>query len=549
MAQPIEVVATEGQPGVVGVTVDPSAFELVPGAIAVVDPRSGVVLSANLALSGLLGLDRSEIVGRHWPEPLGGGVDDLVSLVERSAVATAQIDLRTGTGTGSRWWRQSVSGVDDRARGRLLIIEVDDRTDHHRRTLELERLAERDELTGVWNRRRFGRELRRGLDVANTYGIGVVLFDVDGFKSVNDVHGHAAGDAALVAVGASLERAAPEGSLVARLAGDEFAVLVVGASDEETKELCLALTQQARSVDVSGSALAVTLSAGWTVAQPGLDAEQRARDALIEADVSMYAAKARARSGNRRVLPSEARPLPTAWLDEQASPPTVTLNLWSQPVIAADGRRAVMHDVVLEPADVDQQSGTILLTLPSMVGLLHHIRRDYGRQLAVPDRYLVHLPGIPLGVGSAVAWIRRAADEVGLDPGSVVFALPEATIGAGGSPVLQVLAGLRHHGFGVAVSDFGAEMGSLGLLTKLRPDQIWLAPSLLADGVDGPVEASSSRVLVEAAVLAARRLGAQVGSAAGESMLNALIALGIDLALVPDDTGLRPLGGIEGEAS
>jgi diguanylate cyclase (GGDEF)-like protein len=99
------------------------------------------------------------------------------------------------------------------------------------RVAELERLLETDELTGLLNRRGFEAAARRTLAGATRYReTGVLaLIDLDGFKRVNDDHGHAAGDAALRLVGSILSENVRATDYAARLSGDEFAILWVRA--------------------------------------------------------------------------------------------------------------------------------------------------------------------------------------------------------------------------------------------------------------------------------------------------------------------------------
>ena len=93
---------------------------------------------------------------------------------------------------------------------------------------ELEARADFDPLLDILNRRGFDRELKRSLAYVKRYGTAAVLvfIDLDGFKTINDRHGHAAGDALLKAVVAGLKSHVRASDMVARLGGDEFAVLM-----------------------------------------------------------------------------------------------------------------------------------------------------------------------------------------------------------------------------------------------------------------------------------------------------------------------------------
>jgi diguanylate cyclase (GGDEF)-like protein len=107
-------------------------------------------------------------------------------------------------------------------------------TDQSRRINYLEHLAHSDELTGLHNRRAFLGELRLALANARRYGENgaLVFVDLDGFKDINDVHGHAAGDAVLKQVATMLRDLVRETDVVSRLGGDEFAILLTRTNSE-----------------------------------------------------------------------------------------------------------------------------------------------------------------------------------------------------------------------------------------------------------------------------------------------------------------------------
>src|SRR4030095_2227392 len=103
--------------------------------------------------------------------------------------------------------------------------------------------ADTDALTEVFNRRGFDRELRRTLAYIKRYWTraALIYIDLDGFKPVNDRHGHAAGDAILKAVAATLVRCVRASDTVARLGGDEFAVILWNLSEADAAAKVFAL--------------------------------------------------------------------------------------------------------------------------------------------------------------------------------------------------------------------------------------------------------------------------------------------------------------------
>jgi diguanylate cyclase (GGDEF)-like protein/PAS domain S-box-containing protein len=150
-------------------------------------------------------------------------------------------------------------------------------------TDRLEQAVHTDELTGMANRKAFFAQL----DVAE--GRGAVLYcDLDGFKLVNDNLGHAAGDAVLVQVGARLRQAVRTGDLVARIGGDEFAVLCAGATRAEADRLAGRIQEQfAEALVVGGRTVGVGISIGVAEAPDRLTT-----DTLEAADQALYQAKA-----------------------------------------------------------------------------------------------------------------------------------------------------------------------------------------------------------------------------------------------------------------
>ncbi len=156
---------------------------------------------------------------------------------------------------------------------------------------ELAARADVDPLTDILNRRGFERELKRSLAHAKRYGTSAALIylDLDGFKPINDRHGHAAGDAVLKAVAMVLARHVRASDVVARLGGDEFAVLLwhLTEADAQRKASLLEAAIDRTTATHAGVALAVQASAGTALLLP-LD---QPADVLERADRAMYERK------------------------------------------------------------------------------------------------------------------------------------------------------------------------------------------------------------------------------------------------------------------
>ncbi|HEY0596118.1 GGDEF domain-containing protein [Sphingopyxis sp.] len=159
------------------------------------------------------------------------------------------------------------------------------------RVEELERLADSDTLTPLPNRRYFVRALSRVLaHVARHDTPAVAMFvDLDGLKTINDRHGHGAGDAALIHVAALLRRHIRVTDVVARIGGDEFGLLLdqLDENDAERKARSLEQLIEKNPLELKGKTLPLTVSIGSTA----LRADDTTESALARADAKMYGTK------------------------------------------------------------------------------------------------------------------------------------------------------------------------------------------------------------------------------------------------------------------
>lgn len=207
---------------------------------------------------------------------------------------------------GSRFWGSCLiaplhtageAQQDERAYS-LIVRDVSDRREA---TEALRRSVSSDHLTGLTNRRAFFEaaqlELERWSRAPRP--LSIVLIDADHFKRVNDVHGHAAGDAVLRHLAAGLSANFRAVDVVARIGGEEFVALLPGATVAEAEAVALRMcrTIAAQPAVVDGQAIAYTVSAGVATMEAGVDGV----NALLQrADAAMYAAKAQGRNGVRR---------------------------------------------------------------------------------------------------------------------------------------------------------------------------------------------------------------------------------------------------------
>jgi diguanylate cyclase (GGDEF)-like protein/PAS domain S-box-containing protein len=264
-------------------------------AITMILGRDGRLRSASRGLTTLLGHDLETTIGR----PLA----DLVRAEERPAVCeelaaatTARCRsfeatfLPAAVGTPLPLNVTVTNLLDDRAVEGLVVTAVDisPLVDARER---LQHLATHDGLTGLPNRALFLDRLERALAQARRWSgtIGVIYCDVDGFKAVNDQHGHACGDAALAEVARRLVGAVRGSDTVARIGGDEFVVIVEEGGFEITPTIVERIEDAVCEPVVlpNGDTATLSISCGAVRA----DGTDEAGHLLAAADSAMYAVK------------------------------------------------------------------------------------------------------------------------------------------------------------------------------------------------------------------------------------------------------------------
>jgi len=209
---------------------------------------------------------------------------------EVSAYASAPADKTAFLGLTELDLTPAVQGAVQ-----TLLSEIDDLRGEVARLKaklsEAEELADRDPLTPVLNRRAFVRELGRIRTFSQRYGspASLVYFDLDGFKSVNDRFGHAAGDSALQAVAARLAGNIRESDIVGRMGGDEFAVILVQADKATAEAKALSLSRAIENSPIQFGDWSAPLHISFGVREITPDLEP---DTLIaEADAAMFVRK------------------------------------------------------------------------------------------------------------------------------------------------------------------------------------------------------------------------------------------------------------------
>ncbi len=266
---------------------------------------SKVMLMVNSLLVALLTLKASWLLRPHGKSLSVGAVQLRYVLLVHGLfyVAKAIIAITPGTLIDLATFGGLIIQVSlvEGAMAIMLIALSMTGTVRYRREVRIARLAARDPLTALYNRRAL--EVRAGpffKEVSPAQPGALLLIDIDNFKLVNDLHGHVAGDRLLIALSEMIRTVLPERSLAARLGGDEFVILLCGASSERIMELGGLLREQFQQFasKTVPTPQPVTLSIGANL----FDQPPASLAALIEqGDVALYQSKRGGRDSIRFV--------------------------------------------------------------------------------------------------------------------------------------------------------------------------------------------------------------------------------------------------------
>ncbi len=189
--------------------------------------------------------------------------------------------------------------TEDGARvAELFASQVAIALDNSRRVEQMEKQAERDELTGLYNRRGFALQGEKEVGRARRYQrpLALILFDIDHFKNVNDLYGHLIGDHVLRVLTERVTRTTRATDFVCRYGGEEFIVLMPEANREEGLAMAERLRQEISGMTIvtDVGTLSLTVSLGVAALRP--EEEENLEGLIARADRAMYQAKAAGRN-------------------------------------------------------------------------------------------------------------------------------------------------------------------------------------------------------------------------------------------------------------
>jgi diguanylate cyclase (GGDEF)-like protein/PAS domain S-box-containing protein len=502
-----------------------SAFGNAPIGMALVD-LDGRWFQVNDALCRITGYPESELRAttlQALTHPDDLDVDRLfLQQLLAGQIPSYQIEKRCHHLWGHFFWvQETVSLVRDREGQALyLITQLQDISERRELARRLEFLVDHDFLTGLFNRRHFEQALELEVERAARYGApgAVLLIDLDNFKEVNDTFGHMAGDDLLKGIGGLLRHRMRHTDTLARVGGDEFALLLPQTGAEQAQvvadEIVKALGRQ--TAVLASQSIRITVSAGVALFD-GLGAT----DVLTRADLAMYKAKQAGR--NRFVIwrPGAVETDPGSAPHEEVEQIRQAIQeerfvIFWQPILELETMKIGPYEILLRlprSDDCEPLLPSSFLYVAERFGLImsidHWVVRkaialiaEYSRA----GRHLVlhvNLSGKSICDPRFAGVVEEALVEGGIDPACLVLEITEAAAIANLEQARVFADRLRKHGCLFALDDFGAGFASFYYLKNFPFDYLKIDGEFIRDLGANPV----NRLVVQAIVGIARGMG------------------------------------------
>jgi diguanylate cyclase (GGDEF)-like protein len=404
---------------------------------------------------------------------------------------------------------------------------------------ELKALAYADPLTGLPNRRAF-IECLEGVVGRPSDGrarASVAMIDLDGFKAINDTHGHAAGDAVLVEAASRLQSACTECRMIARLGGDEFAALFV-AADDSAPALDLArklLCEIGKPFAVSGMHLRLAASIGVAT---NIEDDASATAAISRADVALYEVKHGGGEGVLVFEPAMSKRLRRYMMIEQAlreTDPAPHIEVVYQPIFNAQTRQITRFEALarwdhpelgsinpLEFIGVAERTGTIAVLSEQIFDTA--IREAAG--WPAPIGLSINLSAVDLCRPDMPLAIMSLCHRHGYNPRRLQVEVTETSVLSDFDAARVQLDLLRKSGIRVALDDFGSGFASIAYLKEITFDRVKIDGELIADVIHSP----KARRLVHGILQLCSAIGvpATAEKIESEEQLALLVGLGCD---------------------
>jgi len=476
----------------------------------------GVIRFTNVAAQRLTGLEALDLEGRTVASLLHTAEDSDADVMRRANEAGEAV-LRTASGqtipvsfSGS-----VIDAPDSQFSGQIYLAR--DITDRKRAERRIRYLARYDALTKIPNRMQFQHLLQQAIARAlrARTGLALLYLDMDRFKEVNDTFGHGAGDRVLEALTERLTAVLPEGTVLGRLAGDEFALFIDGISESTARDVVRLLSQDILSVVAQPFHIGqqeVFLSASIGVALCPRDAEN-VIDLIRNADAAMYYSKQNdgnscafyspemnAASVERLMLKSKLKR--AIERDELVIAYMPKVDLRDGRIIGAE---ALLRWRLPGHGDIPPSQFIPLAeenNLISIIGewVLNRVCMDY-RALAAaghaPGRIALNLSLKQLRQASFILDCKSVFARHAVSPRQLELEITETTLMADPKRTVGMLNELAALGLHLSIDDFGTGYSSLSALQQFPIGTLKVDQSFVRNATSNRSDATIVRTIIE----------------------------------------------------
>ena len=483
----------------------------------IVTDSSGTIIRTNRATTILLGYDENELIGN--------AIDKIINKKKTTALDNkgasgipqeAFFESKFGEVIPVSYTCSVVAGQDGQSEDRIYAAQ--NITERRRAEQRIRYLARIDALTKIPNRMQFQHLLQRSIARARRAGNPLCLFyvDIDHFKEINDTFGHLAGDATLETVAERLTAALPENSIIGRLAGDEFAVLINdlgpdGTGQAEVDKLARALLDRlADPFFVQGHEVFMTASLG--IAFYPNDAAN-VIDLIRNADAALYSAK---KSGGNvfdyyvpqmneaaiERLMTKSKLKRAFERDELLVHYQPKYNIVTGEIIGSEAlvRWELPDRGLILPADfipIAEETNLIIEIGEWVLDKVCEDFRIWQRSVSSPGRVSVNLSLKQLKQANFINRISAILRGHEVSPTSLELEITETTLMENPERTIRLLDQLYALGLHLAIDDFGTGYSSLSALQQFPISTLKIDQSFVRDVAANPDDATLVGTIVQ----------------------------------------------------
>ena len=536
-------------------------FQSVPSGLFSLD-QLGKLRSFNAAFSAVFP-DKTLNANTHWEQLFGSG--SFETLKARCAASVGErYELSINDHSGTR----RILGIQAAIENGEVEGSIVDLTAQKTAEARLQFLANNDPLTGLLNRRGFDAALEAALKAtAGGEAVAMAYVDLDRFKLVNDLFGHAAGDSVLQQVAERIQNALPPGATTSRVGGDEFIVIFPDTTIETAEAICADLLARLRERAYTYADKAFSIDGSCGVIP--LTAKMNAREAVTTCDRTC--AEAKRLGGSRVVALREASASLKAHMDEirlvagmKTDLPVDRLFTLFQPIVSLSSpQKSLCYEVLIRMRDTDGQiiSPARFVAAAERNGVITKIDlwvlestlkwlRDHDEHRRRVNFVTVNLSGASLNderfLEAALTLVENYPEAVR----KLCFEITESVALYDIENTRRFVTALQRHGAKVALDDFGAGYTSFNYLKDISSDLVKIDGSFVRDINKHPHNLAITRAIVDLA----HELGMECIAewAEDDATLEVLARLGVDYAQgyglcmpIPNDDVLHARSGFD----